>query len=247
MNMKVAGTFFVAFVACVSTLSSPLLGQDRDTVLEKAVWAALEKEKLNKEVVEVVASEGVVVLRGQPRHVYAKMKAIEVALGVAGVEEIESDLEVAGPESLKEFTQELVKSVLNYPQYTVFDDITFQIVDEGVVVLGGYVTIGIKKDEIVERVSKVRGAREIKSTIEVLPTSPGDDNLRRSIYRRIYGDSNFEHYAQMTNPPIHIIVMRSRVMLTGAVASRLESRQAESIARSTFGVIQFENRLSVNP
>lgn len=245
--MNIAGTVFVAFLALVTALASPLLGQDRDTVLEKAVWAALEKEKLDKEVVEVVASEGVVVLRGKPQHVYAKMKAIEVALGVAGVEEVESDLEVAGYESLKEFTQDLVKRVLNYPQYTVFDDLNFQIVDEGVVVLGGYVTIGIKKDEIEERVSKVRGVREVKSTIEILPTSQSDDDLRQSIYRRIYGDSSFQHYARMTNPPIHIVVMRSRVMLTGAVASRLESRQAESIARSTFGVLQFENRLSVNP
>ncbi len=245
--MNIAGTVLIGFLTFATALAGPLLGQDRDTELEKAVWAALEKKKLDKEVVEVVASEGVVVLRGKPRHVYAKMKAIEVALGVEGVKEVESDLEVAGPESRKEFTEELVKSVLNYPLYSVFDDLNFQIPDEGVVVLGGYVTIDLKKDEIEERVSKVRGVRELKSAIEVLPTSSNDDDLRRSVFRSIYGDSMFQHYSQMTNPPIHIIVKRSRVMLTGAVANKLESRKAESLARGTFGVIQFENRLTVNP
>ena len=245
--MNIVATVFVAVFAFATALASPLLGQDRDTALEKAVWAALQKEKLDKEVVEVVAKEGVVVLRGKPRHVYAKMKAIEVALGVEGVKEVESELEVAGPESLKEFSEELVKSILNYSLYSVFDDLNFQIPDEGVVVLGGYVTIDLKKDAIEERVSKVRGVRELKSTIEVLPNSPNDDDLRQRLLQRIYSDSLFEHYSRMTNPPIHIIVMRGRVMLTGAVAGKLESRKAESIARGVFGVLEFENRLAVNP
>jgi osmotically-inducible protein OsmY len=54
-------------------------------------------------------------------------------------------------------------------------------------------------------------------------------------------------YAQRSNPPIHIIVERGNVTLTGAVRSNAEKRQAESIVRSTFGVQQVTNRLAVNP
>jgi osmotically-inducible protein OsmY len=36
-------------------------------------------------------------------------------------------------------------------------------------------------------------------------------------------------------------------MLTGAVRSNVEKRQAESIVRSTFGVFQVTNRLTINP
>jgi osmotically-inducible protein OsmY len=57
----------------------------------------------------------------------------------------------------------------------------------------------------------------------------------------------FMGFAQRTNPPIHIIVERGNVTLTGAVRSQVEKRQAESIVRSTFGVFQVTNRLTVNP
>lgn len=245
--MNIAGTVFVTCLTIFATLAGPLTAQDRDTELEKAVWAALEKEKLDKEVVEVVATDGVVILRGKPQHAYAKMKAIETALAVEGVESVESELDVAGPESVEELAKDLVNRVLSYPNYTVFDDINFQILEEGVVVLGGYVTMGFKKNEIEERVGKVQGVRELQSTVEILPVSQGDDDIRRNLFRRIYGDPMFQHYARMSHPPIHIIVMRSRVMLTGAVANNIEKRQAEVIARGTPGVIQFESRLTVSP
>jgi osmotically-inducible protein OsmY len=245
--MKLAGTLFVAFVTLGTALTPALLAQDKDADLEKAVWAALKKDKLDKEVVEVVVTNGVVVLRGKPRHAYAKMKAIETALAVEGVESVESELEVAGPESMKDLAEDLVDRVLTYSNYTVFDDVNFQILEEGTIVLGGYVTMGFKKDELEERVAKVRGVRELQSTIEVLPVSQGDERIRDQLYQRIYGDPIFQHYSRMAHPPIHIIVMRNRVMLTGAVANRIEKRQAEAIARSTPGVIQIENRLLVNP
>ena len=40
------------------------------------------------------------------------------------------------------------------------------------------------------------------------------------------------------NPPIHIIVERGKVALTGAVRTEIEKRKAEIIARSTFGVFR---------
>jgi osmotically-inducible protein OsmY len=175
------------------------------------------------------------------------MKAIEAALSVEGVAEVESDLIVPEPESAADFTRELVNQVLSYPQYTVFDDVTFVLENEGVVTLGGYVTMGFKKTELEERVGKVEGVRELKSQIQVLPASPNDDRLRDVLFERIYGSELFMGYAQRSNPPIHIIVERGNVTLTGAVRSNAEKRQAESIVRSTFGVQQVTNRLAVNP
>ncbi len=137
--------------------------------------------------------------------------------------------------------------MLTYPHYTVFDDVTFMLEDEGAVTLGGYVTMPFKKDELEERVGKVRGVRELKSQIHVLPASPSDDQLRENLFQRIYGSEMFVGYAQQAHPPIHIIVERGNVTLTGAVRSNVEKRQAESIVRSTFGVLQVTNRLAVNP
>ena len=50
---------------------------------------------------------------------------------------------------------------------------------------------------------------------------------RTSTYR-IYSDSLFQRYAFRANPPIHIIVERGNVALTGAVGTEVEKRKAES-------------------
>jgi osmotically-inducible protein OsmY len=222
-------------------------GEDPQKKLEEAVWAKLKKEKLDEEVSEVLVKDSVVTLRGKPKNAYSKMKSIEAALSVEGVAEVESDLEVAEPESVDDFTKDLVNRVLTYPHYTVFDDVTFMLEDKGAVTLGGYVTMPFKKDELEERVGKVRGVRELKNQIQVLPASPSDDQLRQNLFQRIYGSEMFVGYAQQAHPPIHIIVERGNVTLTGAVRSNVEKRQAESIVRSTFGVFQVTNRLAVNP
>ena len=235
----------------VSLLTLALVGvsaaQERDEALEGAVRAALKSEKLDKEVAEVVAIDGNVTLRGKPSNALKKMQAIEIALGVEGVTGVEDELEVAAPESQEEFVKDLVSKVLTYPNLTVFDDVGFQIEDEGIVVLTGWVTEPFKKDEIEARVSTVRGVRQLNNVIEVLPVGGTDDRLRRSLFDNIYGDEMFIQYANRAHPPIRLIVNRGRVILSGAVRNRIEKLKAETIARSTFGVINVENRLQVSP
>lgn len=240
----------IAVALMLAAVGAPLVeaqSSAEDEALVQAVREALEKADLDDDVADVQARDGVVVLIGKARNAYSKMKAIEIALGVPGVESVESELEVATAESNESFANDLVDRVLRYPHYTVFDDITFELHDGGVVILGGYVTMPFKKDEIEERVGKVMGVTQLESTIEVLPVSQSDDRLRETLFRNIYGDDLFVAYANRTHPPIHIIVAGGNVILTGAVRNRIEQRQAESIARSTFGVIQVENRLTISP
>ena len=235
----------------VSILTLALLGvsvaQERDQALEDAVRAKLRSEKLDKQVAEVVAIDGNVILRGKPSNVFMKMKAIEAALSVEGVTGVEDELDVASAESREELVKELVSKVLTYSHFTVFDDVGFQIEDEGIVVLTGYVTNPFKKTELGERVGKVTGVRELKNVIEVLPVGGTDDRVRRALYDNIYGDQIFTQYRNRAQPPIRIIVNRGRVILSGAVRNRIEQLKAETIARSTFGVLGVDNRLQINP
>lgn len=245
------GTARALIVLAALALASADVGSqtadDPQKRLEEAIWTKLKKEKLDEDVSEILVNNSVVTLRGKPKNAYSKMKAIEAALSVEGVAEVESDLEIPEPESADDFAKDLVNRVLTYPHYTVFDDVTFMLEDQGAVTLGGYVTMPFKKTEIEERVGKVRGVRELKSQIQVLPVSPSDERLREILFERIYGDDMFLAYSRLTHPPIHIIVERGSVTLTGAVRSNVEKRQAESIVRSTFGVLQVTNRLTVNP
>lgn len=217
------------------------------TDLVDAVRTALEKAKLDEQVAEIVAEGSTIILRGKPQNAFVKMKAIETALAVEGVESVEDELVVAEAESDENFAKELVSSVLTYPRYTVFDDIGFQLQDGGLVVLTGYVTEPLKKHELEERVGKVTGVRELKSVIEVLPASQTDARLRETLFRNIYNHDLFIQYRDRTHPPIRIIVNGANVMLTGAVRNKIERIQAESITRSTFGVIGVDNRLQINP
>jgi len=232
-------------------VSAALIGsataQQAEGPLAEAVKAALENADLDDQVAEIVVDGETVTLRGKPQNAYVKMKAIETALAVPGIEAVEDELDVAAAESDEDFAKDLVSSVLTYPRYTVFDDIGFQLQDGGLVVLTGSVTDPLKKTEIEQRVGSVTGVQELKSIIEVLPPSQTDDRLRETLFRNIYGHELFEQYARRTHPPIRIIVNSSSVTLSGAVRNKIEKIQAESITRSTFGVIQVDNRLQVNP
>ena len=124
-----------------------------------------------------------------------------------------------------------------------FFDYVIGSIDDGVATLTGYVTHEVKKDNLVELVSRVQGVREIQNQIEVLPVSGFDDRLRASLARQIYLSGLLPH---MRNAgPVHIIVDHLRVTLAGTVFSEVEKRQAEHLARLTFGVLSVQNNLDV--
>jgi hyperosmotically inducible protein len=135
-------------------------------------------------------------------------------------------------------------SVLRYTRFTIFDDISANVKD-GVVTLAGNVTMPYKKDDIEKRVAKVSGVRHVDNQIAVLPVSMFDDQLRHRIARSIYGNSNFWNYAIMANPPIHIVVERGRVTLTGVVQSEVDRALARSLA-SQFGAFSVTNALKTD-
>ena len=192
----------------------------------------------------VDVENGVVTLTGKVKSVWAKNEAIRRVMEVSDVVAMEDKLEVAFGESDEKVAEEIAKKVRSYPFYTVYDDVNLAI-DEGNVVLEGRVTMPFKSEEIEERVSKVLGVQSIQNNIKSLPVSIHDQRLRASLTRRIYGDPLFSTYAFRSQPPIHIVVERGRVVLTGAVRSKVEKVMAETIARSTFGVFNVENRLEV--
>ena len=131
-----------------------------------------------------------------------------------------------------------------YTQFTIFDDVSASVKD-GVVTLTGKVTMPYKRDDIEKRVGKVAGVESVVDKIEVLPVSQFDEELRYRIARSIYGHSNFWNYAIMPNPPIHIVVERGRVTLTGVVNSNIDRVLARSLA-TQFGAFSVTNDLKTD-
>ena len=135
----------------------------------------------------------------------------------------------------------IVHQVNTYSKFTIFDDVNANV-ERGVVVLTGKVTMPYKKDDIGKRIAGIDGVAEVQNDIEVLPVSGYDDQLRHRIARAIYGHPSFWNYAAMANPPIHIIVERGRVTLTGVVNSNVERMLARSLATG-FGELSVESEL----
>lgn len=132
-------------------------------------------------------------------------------------------------------------TVNGYSFFTIFDDVNANV-ESGTVTLTGKVTQPFKRTDIEKRVAKVEGVQHVVNKIEVLPVSQFDDDLRYRIARSIYGNANFWNYAMMANPPIHIIVDRGHVTLTGVVQSNVDRMLARSLA-TQFGAMSVSNDL----
>jgi osmotically-inducible protein OsmY len=134
-------------------------------------------------------------------------------------------------------------AVLGYPYYSVFDSVELGVQD-GVVLLRGSVRDELRRSDIEAAVARVPGLREVENQIMVQPTSFFDDDLRRQIYRAIYGD-RLRQFAGHPLAPVRIVVDSGRVTLTGWVNSEVDRQVFGHIARSTmaFGV---DNRIKVD-
>ena len=139
---------------------------------------------------------------------------------------------------------DVLASVTDYSQFTVFDDVSVGV-ENGIVTLYGKVTMPYKRNEIEKRAAAIDGVKEISNRISVLPVSLFDDDLRNQIARSIYGNSNFWDYAIMRNPPIHIVVERGHVTLTGVVRSNVDKMLARSLANQ-FGAFSVTSKLKTD-
>jgi hyperosmotically inducible protein len=163
-----------------------------------------------------------------------------VALGVPAMAAQGSVIERANYDVFKDVSSQ----VNRYVNFTVFDDVSASVVD-GVVTLTGRVTMPYKRNDLERRVSNISGVRAVQNKIEVLPVSRFDDELRYRIARAIYGNPTFWHYAAMANPPIHIVVERGQVTLSGVVNSNVERALARSLATG-FGEFSVKNELKTD-
>jgi osmotically-inducible protein OsmY len=145
--------------------------------------------------------------------------------------------------------KQIVHEVRMYPNYTIWDDVSFNV-NGGNVVITGAVSQPFKKTDIERLVSRVPGVTSVTNRLEVLPLSNFDDRLRLQVARAIYSDPTLSRYGIQAVGPIHIIVDNGHVTLTGMVNSELEKNVAGMRAASaglSFGSVtnnlQVENQV----
>jgi osmotically-inducible protein OsmY len=243
--LPILGVILAGALGLAPVVSAAAPDETSDAAIRAKVEQKLQSEDLTNGTGPFVeVKDGMVSLTGVTKNLYAKNRSVAAAMQVAGVTAVQDRLEVPAGESDQKVREAIAREVRRYPFFTIYDDVNV-IVDGGNATLVGRVTMPFKADEIAQKVSKVAGVQSIKNELATLPTNIGDERLRAVLGYRIYGNSMFREYASRVNPPIHVIVEHGRVALTGAVRSEVEKRQAEIIARSTFGVFSVDNRLQV--
>lgn len=165
---------------------------------------------------------------------------------------------------------EIRKELLQLPYYSVFDFLAFKY-DRGTAMLMGYAYAPNLKSDAERAVKRVPGVDTVQSTIEQLPPSRMDDDIRWRIYYAIYNDPFLSKYAPGAamlwghrhrfggfaglwgdgyepagDYPIHIIVKNGRVTLMGVVDDEGDKTIAGTKARQVPGTFEIKNELVVD-
>jgi hyperosmotically inducible protein len=178
----------------------------------------------------------------------ALVVAALLALTLAGMPYLAQAASGAGQKEPKP-TNKLVKEVRHelvmLPYYSVFDNLSYKVEGDRVTLYGQVVRPTLKSDA--ENVVKsIEGVASVKNEIEVLPTSPMDDQLRRAVFRAIYGENGLPRYALASVPSIHIIVKNGHVTLEGVVDNDTDKNMAGLRTNQVPNVFSVTNNLVIS-
>ncbi len=158
---------------------------------------------------------------------------------------VQSLAQERGAPSAKEeerITKAVRHELLMLPYVGVFDNLAFKVEGRSVTLFGQVVRPTMKSDAE-NQVKHIEGVEHVDNEIEVLPVSQMDSQLRRRLYRAIYGYPALQKYAIVPQKPIRIIVKNGHVTLEGVVDSEADKNIAGIRANGVSGTFSVENNL----
>src|SRR5258708_3329929 len=99
----------------------------------------------------------------------------------------------------KSIANEVRHRLVMLPWYSVFDNLAYKVEGDKVT-LYGQVTRPTLKSDAESAVKSIEGVTTVVNNIEVLPLSPMDDQVRRAVYRAVYGDPGLSRYSVQAVP-----------------------------------------------
>ena len=144
----------------------------------------------------------------------------------------------------EKLAKEVRHQLVMLPWYSVFDNLEYKVEGDKVI-LSGQVTRPTLKSDAEAAVKSIEAVSSVVNNIEVLPLSPLDDQLRRAVYRAIYGDAGLSRYSVQAVPSIHIIVKNGNVTLEGVVDNETDKNLANLRASGVPNVFSVKNNLVV--
>lgn len=234
---------------------SPTLSRHSIAVAQSPDDSNLRAEIMNKALnksqfknVEVSVTNGIAKLAGTVDTFYWKQEADKRTHRVKGVKAVDNEIEVAGPEiSDQQLAQKLAQAIaydrVGYGT-TPFNAISVSV-QNGVVTLGGTAYGPVDADSAVAVAENTKGVKDVINNISVDPVSPMDDQIRRAVYRAVYGFPSLNRYAINPVQPIRISVQNGNVTLYGVVDRQADKDAAGIRANTVPGVFKVANDLQV--
>lgn len=148
------------------------------------------------------------------------------------------------PKAVERIQKEVRHELVMLPWLNVFDNLGYKVDGYNVTLVGQVTTPSLKSDAE-SAVKRIEGVEKVDNQIEVLPPSPMDDQIRRRLYRAIYGYSPLQRYALPVVKPIRIIVKGGRVTLEGVVDNQGDKNMAGIRASGVSGTFSVTNNLVV--
>jgi hyperosmotically inducible periplasmic protein len=217
-----------------------------DSTLQQDVQSKLKSKEFQQ--VTVKSSNGIVTLGGTVEKYQAKVNAEKKAKKIAGVKEVDDQIQVGGKDIPDAQLQTKLNRKLAYDRYGyghVFNQVVANVQD-GKVTLDGEVRWQPDKDSALALVNNEPGVKDVVDRVKVLPTSISDDQLRARVFQAIYGDDMLGRYGTDPATPIRIVVDRGHVSLYGTVNTEADKNIAGMRANGVFGAFSVQNNLTVS-
>ena len=143
----------------------------------------------------------------------------------------------------KSVEQQIYSKLRGLPRYGVFDNITYQVNGDTVVLSGKVITLGTKRDAAAA-VKDIPGIKNVVNNIEELPVGSFDDRIRRAALVTFTNRGPGQYFSTI-NPDVRIIVQNGRLTLEGFVSSRSDANTLNILANGINGVFEVTNNLIV--
>ncbi len=214
---------------------------DRDQKIQQDIVEELRwQPSLRNDDVAVGVRGGVVTLGGFVDSYGDKAKVERVASRVRGVMAIANELQVKLPGGAERTDPDLARAVIDALQWNVAvpHERIQATVDQGWINLGGQVEWLHQKQAAERAVRYLRGVKGVSNQIAVHPASTPRDIKKRikdALHRGVEFDAD----------RIKVEIQGSKVVLTGAVRSYTEVKDALRAASNAPGITGIDNRLVI--
>lgn len=245
--MKKIFTSIVAmlFSVCVWA-QTPQIGNGRyDQQIQQEVTKVLQSKDKWKDIT-ATTEDGIVTLQGQAKVLIDALDAAKKIDKQDHVQGVRNHVQIESNKTDAQLEKDLADK-LRYDRMgfgSAFNNLQLNV-QNGVVTIAGDVIDYPSRDSALAIVETTPGVKEVVDNINVLPTSPMDDQTRLAVARAIYGNSTLSRYALDPQRPIRIVVNNGHVTLYGVVDSAMDKQVAEMQAKSVPNVFSVDDKIVI--